>query len=191
MIINPLVGKFQKIVMLDKRVAYGNKNVKSHPIAIYLNKSALCSKPPAKVIKSLIYQRMASSPTLNEMDTWNMCTSYTKKTILLGEQDVLRQALDDMKIEPRRDDGPNSTITILGSTLLKNYYRTSCLTKPQNFENSLPVVRPVKPQNVDCLLRKPKTISRHLLYRRCQLKSPHEEGYFPLAWDRTRFIKCR
>ena len=55
------LSDFEGIVKLDRKIAKlskVNNEVKSHPIAIYLNKSYMKSKSSARMSKDLIYERM-------------------------------------------------------------------------------------------------------------------------------------
>ena len=86
------------MVTLDKKVAYGNKIVKSHPMAIYLNKSALRSMQSTKMNKNLIYERMASFPTSNEIGNGSMYP----RCLMFDMQDALLETMDIWKIDPRK-----------------------------------------------------------------------------------------
>ena len=183
MIRNPFCEDFKEIVILDKRVAKGDKLTKSHPMAIYLNKSSLCSKQSVKVNKNLIYKRMEAFPTSNEMDKLSRCSNNVKKYLMLKKQETIRRKMDIMKIEPRkrwnklydRKYSPLKAIQELLSVEISNKI-TQLLTVQ-------PVMQSVKYRNVDCLLRKYERVSRTLIYRRCQLKTQREETCFPLIWD--------
>ena len=83
----PYFEDFEDIVMLDKRLAKGNKIVKSHTIAIYLNKSAPRSK---------------QSATTNGMDEFRKSTNENKEYLMLIKQNALMQGMNIMRIEPRK-----------------------------------------------------------------------------------------
>ena len=181
MIHSPFFENFEWIVILVKSVANGNKIVKSHPMAIYLRK-LVCSNQAAKINKDLIYQGIAAFPTSNGIDKLKMCTNDAKRYMLIQKQNDILRELDYIKIEPRKRwnklyDRNSSFRTV------RELLSAEIANKITQLRIVQPVVGPVKYRNVDCLLRKYKIISRILVYRRCQLESPHENGCFPLIWN--------
>ena len=179
---NPVFVDFDIIVILDKKIANGDKIVKSHPIAIYLNKSALFSEQPNKMNKNLIYKRTKSFLTSNEINKLSMCTNDPQKTMILIKRDNLIKVMDGRKIDPRKRwkklydrHPPFKALRELLSAEISN--------KITQLRNAEPVIGPVKYRNVDCLLRRYETVSRILIYRRCQLKSQHKDVCFPLIWN--------
>ena len=210
MVRNPLFDDFQEIVILDKQVANGNKTVKSHPIAIYLNKSARCSRPSAEMNKNLI----VSFPTSNETDILCMRRSGAVKYVMLNKQTASMQVMNSMKIEPRKrwsliyermTSIPSSNETKKYRSCLSDDMKYFMLDKQNSFIHNMDIMK-IEPRkrwnklydrnppynNVQELLsveisrnffRKYKIASRCLIYRRCQLKSQHEEWCFPLIWN--------
>ena len=178
---NPIFVDLDIIVILDEGVANGNKTVKSHPMAIYLNKSAIRSKQPAGVNKNLIYERMKYFHISDEMKQMSMSTNYAEKVIMLKKQDNVIDMMNARKIDLRERwkklydrNPPFEAVRELLSAEISN--------KVTQLQTIRPVMKPVKYRNVDTLLRKYETVSRTLIYRRCQLKSQHGEGCFPLTW---------
>ena len=172
MIGNRRMDDSKEMVTLDKRVEYGKKIVKSHPIAIYLNKSALRSMQSTKINQNLIYERMASFSTSNEIGNDSRYPSW------LELPDALLETMDNWKIDPRKRWNKlydrNSIHELLSAEIL---------TKITQLRNVQPVEGPVKYRNVDSLHRKYKPISRILIYRRIQRDSKHGEGCFPSIWN--------
>ena len=183
----PHFEDFERIVKIDKLAGEWNKLIdKAPPMAIYLNKLASTgSKQSAKMNKTLIYERTALFHTSNEMEKLSNMSMYTnvgKKWIMLMKQNYFIDSMDNLKIEPRKRwnklydrNSPYEAVRELLSAEISNK-----ITQLRNVE---PVKEPVKHRNVGCLLRKYEIVSKILIYRRCQSKSGHEEGYFPLIWN--------
>ena len=127
MIRNCWMDDLKEMVILDKRVAYGNEIVKSHPMAIYLNKPALRSMQSTKMNKNLIYERMASFSTSNKIGNDSRYSRLQKHKDLLATMDVF------VKLN-LVNDGTNCTIAILRPRLFMNYYRLRYSPKSLNFE---------------------------------------------------------
>ena len=174
MIRYPFDEDFEKIVILDKRVANGNKTIKSHPMAIYLNKSAHCSKQLNKTNTNLIYAQGASFPIPKEIDKLSLCTDDAKRFLMLLKQDNCIRTMGGMEIKPRKrwnklyDRNPSfkTSQELLSVEISK---------KITHIRNVKPVEGPDKYRNVEYQLRKYKMVSESLIYRRCQLKSKHKE----------------
>ena len=189
---HPLLEDFE-IVILDKRVAKGSKIIKSHPLAIYLNKSAgklflnksaSCSEQSENMNRNLIYQRKASVPKSNEVDKWSVCTNDCQKSLMLEKQEDILKKMNIMNIEPRKRwnklydrKTPFRAIQKLLSAEILNK-----ITELRIFP---PITGSAKYHKVERLLRKNTAVSRILIYRRYQLTSQREEGRFPLIWNES------
>ena len=168
MIRDPILEDFENTVTLDKLVANGSEIIKSHPIAIYLNKSAFRLKKSGKMNPNLIYKQTA-------------CTNDAGTYLILEQADRMK-AMDDMEIEPRKRwtkyydrNPPFKAIQKLLSVEISNKITQLGTVQPEK--------EPVKYMNVDSLLRNIEAISRIPIYRRSQMKSQHEEGCSPLIWN--------
>ena len=168
----------EDICKLDRKVAKENE-VRSHPIAIYLNKLASKSKMPTSMNQNRISNQMANkikkSFPENDIHThrksWN--DIFVRQT---------RSTLDGMNIDLRKrwiklyDRNPPFKLHIqetLSAEISNKYLQV---------QNDISSKEPAQCWNAECSLRKRERVHRILIYHRCKMELQNAQPCFPLIW---------
>ena len=171
----------EDICKLDRKVAK-EREVHSHPIAVYLNKLASKSKIPASANQDRISDQMASllankiKKSLSGNDKLNH--DNFKNTFI----DQTRRKLDGMYIDLRKrwnklyDRNPPFKLHI------QETLSAEISNKSAQLKYVLSSKEPAKCWNAERFRRKRERVHRILIYRRCKMELQNAQPCFPLIW---------